>query len=111
MNTIEDTIFARKRWLEDKMLAFGFEKEGQEYCYECDFFDDDLRPACPYRPRAKSRERSLTRSTTKNTIPFAKKRLPAPMYRLSGMPMKRSSTASLPPAVRTSSLPPTKLTV
>ena len=37
MNTIEDTIFARKRWLEDKMLAFGFEKEGQEYCYECDF--------------------------------------------------------------------------
>ena len=42
MNTIEDTIFARKRWLEDKMLAFGFEKEGQEYCYECDFFDDDF---------------------------------------------------------------------
>lgn len=42
MTVIEDRIFARKRWLEDKMLAFGFEKECQEYCYECDFLDGDF---------------------------------------------------------------------
>ena len=42
MTTIKDTIFARKRWLENKILAFGFEKEGQEYCYECDFLDGDF---------------------------------------------------------------------
>lgn len=111
MNTIEDTIFARKRWLEDKMLAFGFEKEGQEYCYECDFFDDDFTARLSVSAKGQVTGTVIDKINDEEYYPFAKKRLPAPMYRLSGMPMKRSSTASLPPAVRTSSLPPTKLTV
>lgn len=51
VNTIEDSIFARKRWIKDKMLAFGFEKEGQDYCYESDFLNGDFTARLSVSPK------------------------------------------------------------
>lgn len=42
MNTIEDALFARKRWCQDKMEAFGFQKEGTAYHYQENFLNGDF---------------------------------------------------------------------
>lgn len=39
MASIEETIFARKRWVESKMFAYGFRKNGNAYTIEKAFLD------------------------------------------------------------------------
>lgn len=39
MESIEASVFARKRWVREKMLAFGFRQVGDDYVWERSFFD------------------------------------------------------------------------
>ncbi len=43
MVPIEETIFARKRWIESKMLAYGFHKANKTYILEKPFLDGDFK--------------------------------------------------------------------
>lgn len=42
METIEETVFARKRWVLEKMRAFGFRQVGNDYVLERTFLDGDF---------------------------------------------------------------------
>ena len=42
METIEESVFARKRWVPEKMLAFGFRPVGDGYVLERSFLDGDF---------------------------------------------------------------------
>lgn len=43
MIPIEETVFSRKRWIESKMLAYGFHKENKTYILEKPFLDGDFK--------------------------------------------------------------------
>lgn len=43
MIPIEETVFSRKRWIESKMLAYGFHKENKTYILEKPFLDRDFK--------------------------------------------------------------------
>lgn len=42
MASIEECVFARKRWVLEKMLAFGFQQVGDDYVLERSFLDGDF---------------------------------------------------------------------
>ena len=42
MASIEECVFARKRWVLKKMLAFGFQQVGEDYVLERSFFNGDF---------------------------------------------------------------------
>ncbi|WP_415944698.1 MmcQ/YjbR family DNA-binding protein [Megasphaera elsdenii] len=43
MIPIEETVFSRKRWIESKMLAYGFHKANKTYILEKPFLDGDFK--------------------------------------------------------------------
>ena len=43
METIEERVFARKRWVPEKMRAFGFRPVGDGYVLERSFLDGDFK--------------------------------------------------------------------
>ena len=43
METIEESVFARKRWVPEKMRAFGFRPVGDGYVLERSFLDGDFK--------------------------------------------------------------------
>lgn len=43
METIEETVFARKRWIVEKMRAFGFHPVGNDYVLERSFLGGDFK--------------------------------------------------------------------
>lgn len=43
MIQIEETVFARKRWIESKMLAYGFHKTNETYILEKPFLDGNFK--------------------------------------------------------------------
>ncbi|HAM04906.1 MmcQ/YjbR family DNA-binding protein [Megasphaera sp. UBA4233] len=43
MIQIEETVFARKRWIESKMLAYGFHKINETYILEKPFLDGNFK--------------------------------------------------------------------
>lgn len=45
METIEESVFARKRWVPEKMRAFGFRPVGDGYVLERSFLDGDFKAA------------------------------------------------------------------
>ena len=43
MIPVEETVFSRKRWIESKMLAYGFHKANKTYILEKPFLDGDFK--------------------------------------------------------------------
>lgn len=42
--TIEEKIFSKKKFVKDRVLAYGFEADRGSFVFETDFFDGDFRP-------------------------------------------------------------------
>lgn len=42
MDAIEEAVFARKRWVPEKMLSAGFQQVGEDYVLERSFLDGDF---------------------------------------------------------------------
>lgn len=51
MIPIEETVFSRKRWLESKMLAYGFHKANKTYILEKPFLDGDFKTVLSVTPK------------------------------------------------------------
>ncbi len=45
MMEIEQAVFARKRWVPEQMVDYGFRHAGQDFMLEKDFMDGDFRAA------------------------------------------------------------------
>lgn len=43
MMEIEQAVFARKRWLPERMVDYGFRHVGQDFILEKDFMGSDFR--------------------------------------------------------------------
>lgn len=51
MIPIEETVFSRKRWIESKMLAYGFHKANKTYILEKPFLDGDFKTVLSVTPK------------------------------------------------------------
>lgn len=51
MIPIEETVFSRKRWIESKMLAYGFHKANKTYIFEKPFLDGDFKTVLSVTPK------------------------------------------------------------
>lgn len=51
MIPIEETVFSRKRWIESKMLAYGFHKATKTYILEKPFLDGDFKTVLSVTPK------------------------------------------------------------
>lgn len=51
MIPIEETVFSRKRWIESKMLAYGFHKANKTYILEKTFLDGDFKTVLSVTPK------------------------------------------------------------
>ena len=51
MIPIEETVFSRKRWIESKMLAYGFHKANKTYILEKTFLDGDFKTVLSVNPK------------------------------------------------------------
>lgn len=51
MIPIEETVFSRKRWIESKMLAYGFHKVNKTYILEKTFLDGDFKTVLSVTPK------------------------------------------------------------
>lgn len=51
MISIEETVFSRKRWIESKMLAYGFHKANKTYILEKPFLDGDFKTVLSVNPK------------------------------------------------------------
>lgn len=51
MVPIEETVFARKRWIEDRMLSYGFYKTKKIYTLEKPFLDGDFKTVLSVTPK------------------------------------------------------------
>lgn len=51
MIPIEETVFSRKRWIESKMLAYGFHKANKTYILEKPFLDGDFKTVLSVNPK------------------------------------------------------------
>lgn len=53
MIPIEETVFSRKRWIESKMLAYGFHKANKTYILENHFLTEISKPSFPLPPKGR----------------------------------------------------------
>lgn len=53
MIPIEETVFSRKRWIESKMLAYGFHKANKTYILEKTFLDGDFKTVLSVTPKGR----------------------------------------------------------
>lgn len=51
MIPIEETVLSRKRWIESKMLAYGFHKANKTYILEKPFLDGDFKTVLSVTPK------------------------------------------------------------
>lgn len=51
MVPIEEMVFARKRWIEDRMLSYGFHKANKTYILEKPFLDGDFKTVLSVTPK------------------------------------------------------------
>ncbi|NMK38391.1 hypothetical protein HG933_03150 [Megasphaera elsdenii] len=51
MIPIKETVFSRKRWIESKMLAYGFHKANKTYILEKPFLDGDFKTVLSVTPK------------------------------------------------------------
>lgn len=51
MIPIEETVFSRKRWIESKVLAYGFHKANKTYILEKPFLDGDFKTVLSVTPK------------------------------------------------------------
>lgn len=51
MVPIEEMVFARKRWIEDRMLSYGFHKTKKIYTLEKPFLDGDFKTVLSVTPK------------------------------------------------------------
>ena len=51
MIPIEETVFSCKRWIESKMLAYGFHKANKTYILEKPFLDGDFKTVLSVTPK------------------------------------------------------------
>ena len=51
MIPVEETVFSRKRWIESKMLAYGFHKANKTYILEKTFLDGDFKTVLSVTPK------------------------------------------------------------
>lgn len=51
MIPIEETVFSRKRWIESKMLVYGFHKANKTYILEKPFLDGDFKTVLSVTPK------------------------------------------------------------
>ena len=51
MIPIEETVFARKRWIEDRMLSYGFHKTKKIYTLEKPFLNGDFKTVLSVTPK------------------------------------------------------------
>ena len=101
METIEESVFARKRWVPEKMRAFGFRPVGDGYVLERSFLDGDFKAVLSvtekgavtgrvidaisqddyYQLRARRMPRARTSTRSARPMRSCSKRLPRPAVR------------------------------
>lgn len=63
MEVIEEHVFARKRWVLEKMLAFGFCQSGDGYVLERSFLDGDFKAVLSVTEKGKVAGRVIDTTT------------------------------------------------